>query len=242
MKRGVYMNWKVLVGSLLMGTVLGLVPAVYAPAEVVAAPTAQEAESLRQPHGRMFYLYNKRVNVNTEEHKVKARKLLIEGKDYPLALAELNLVLDLDKEDAEAFLLRGLVYTEMDKFSDADNDYREALRLEPKNPTFLYHRAYNFMLRYSAEGYGNEYDRAKAEFKEALKIEPYYIDAIVGLGDLYYMAGQKDKARSYVRRSAVKSEFQLAIDQYNKVLVLFGENDILKAKKEMAEQEIRDME
>ena len=98
------------------------------------------------------------------------------------------------------------------------------------------------MLRYSAEGYGNEYDRAKAEFKEALKIEPYYIDAIVGLGDLYYMAGQKDKARSYVRRSAVKSEFQLAIDQYNKVLVLFGENDILKAKKEMAEQEIRDME
>ena len=48
------MNWKVLVGSLLMGTVLGLVPAVYAPAEVVAAPTAQEAESLRQPHGRMF--------------------------------------------------------------------------------------------------------------------------------------------------------------------------------------------
>ena len=237
------MNWKILVGTLLMGMVWGIAPAVYAPSEVIAAPTSQEAESLRQPHGRMFYLYNKRVNVNTEEHKVKARRLLIEGKDYPLALAELNLVLDLDKEDAEAFLLRGLVYTEMDKFSDADNDYREALRLEPKNPTFLYHRAYSFMLRYNVEGnYGNEYDRAKAGFKEALKIEPYYIDAIVGLGDLYYMAGQRDKARSGIRRSAVKSEFQLAIDQYNKVLVLFGENDILKAKKEMEVQEIRDME
>jgi hypothetical protein len=30
-----------------------------------------------------------------------------------------------------------------------------------------------------------------------------------------------------------------AIDQYNKVLVLFGNNDVIKAKKELAEQTLR---
>ena len=211
---------------------------------VTTASPGQDLSSLRQPHGRIFYLYRKNVNVNTEAHKLKARELIIGGRDYQLALAELDLVLGVDSKDAEAYLLRGLVYTEMDKFDEAEQDYRNALMLEPDNPTFYYYRGMNYLL-HKVPGkttYGNfaligdyaivEYNiqQAIAMFNKALAIENGYINAIVGIGDACYTAGlarnttNKDK---WLRKS---------IDYYNKVLVLFRDNDVVKAKKEMAEE------
>lgn len=239
------MNFKACVGGLLLGAWLGA----FVPAGQVAemAPYADSGGSLQQPHGRIFYLYRKVQNVNTEAHKAKARQLIMEGQDYSLALAELNLVINMDKEDAEAFLLRGLAYTEMDKFKEAEDDYKAALMLEPENPTFYYYRGQNFLLWPSAGNttgtqFLGQYEYAPSRqlkalemFQKALKIEPGYIDAIVGIGDVCYTIATVKNRMSISREAWLKK----SLDQYNQVLVLFGDNDIIKAKKEIAEQTLR---
>ena len=246
------------IGGLLLGAALGICPMILSMAEMSPSAASQAGGSLRQPHGKLFYLYEKKVNVSTEEHKARAKALILEGKDYPLALAELNLVIGLDSEDAEALLLRGIAYTEMDKFQEAENDYKAALMLEPENPTFYYYRGINQLLdegnwkRSTGRYYYMEVDnhtyeiggslaRALEMFKKALEIEPNYIDAIVGMGDMYYNLGKVYSKYDDGGRSR-KAAYQKAIDQYNKVLVLFGNNDILKAKKEQAEQAIWDVQ
>ncbi len=239
------MNLKACAGGVMIGLWLGTFAPNLAIAEM--APYADKGNSLQQPHGRIFYLYRKVQNVNTEEHKNKARQLIMTGQDYSLALAELNLVIDLDKEDAEAFLLRGLAYTEMDKFEEAEADYKAALMLEPENPTFYYFRGQNFLLWPSSgsttgTNFTGQYDwvstnkvHALEMFQKALEIEPGYIDAIVGIGDVCYTIGTKKQEMVRGKEPWLGK----AIDQYNKVLVLFGNNDVIKAKKELAEQTLR---
>ena len=246
------------IGGLLLGAALGMCPLVLSMAEMSPSVASQAGASLHQPHGKLFYLYEKKVNVNTEEHKARAKAIIFEGKDYPLALAELNLVIDLDSEDAEAFLLRGIAYTEMDKFQEAENDYKAALMLEPENPTFYYYRGVNQLLdeknwhRLGGKSYEIKVDNdyihvhgslasALEMFEKALKIEPNYVDAIVGMGDMYYNVGEGYRVYSDSGRNR-NAAYKKAIDQYNKVLVLFGNNDTLKAKKEQTEQAIREVQ
>ncbi len=235
--------------ALCAGVMLGIIMGSTSPVAVYAEmgnSMVDNNNSLARPHSKLFYLYKKKVNVNTEERKNNAKKLIMEGNDYALALAELNLVIELDKEDAEAYLLRAFAYTEMDKFQEAENDYKAALMIEPENPTFYYYRGVNFLL--AKNNSGNDYTnsivrgegiwaprnliKAMEMFNKAVKLEPNYVDAIVGMGDVCYATGEKGNSRGYTQ----------AIDYYNKVLVLFRNNDVIKAKKEMAEQALRDIE
>lgn len=240
------MKFKAYAGGLLLGFLVGAI----VPAGQVAemAPYADNGGSLQQPHGRIFYLHRKVQNVNTEAHKAKAKQLIMEGQDYSLALAELNLVINLDQEDAEAFLLRGLAYTEMDKFEEAEADYKAALMLEPENPTFYYFRGQNFLLwpsegSWTSTNISGQYVevpskqmRALEMFQKALEIEPGYIDAIVGIGDACYTISTLKRDNMWYKEIWLKK----SLDQYNQVLVLFGDNDVLKAKKEIAEQALRE--
>ena len=239
------MKIKICAGGWLLGFLLVLVSSMS-----IAEMTPYDADrgSLQQPHGRIFYLHRTVQNVNTEEHKNKARQLIMTGQDYSLALAELNLVINLDTEDAEAFLLRGLAYTEMDKFEEAEADYKAALMLEPENPTFYYYRGQNYLLwpsngNTSGTSFIGAHEwaptkqiRALEMFQKALEIEPGYVDAVVGIGDVCYTIGTKNQ----VMIRGKERWLQKALDQYNKVLVLFGDNDVIKAKKEIAEQALRE--
>ena len=71
-------------------------------ASALAAPLSpQEMEQLKAPHGRIFYLYSKEINVNIREQMTRERDIILEGGDYPLAIAVLDQVLELDKENSE---------------------------------------------------------------------------------------------------------------------------------------------
>jgi len=80
---------------------------------------------------------------------------------YEEALNDINQSLMLDKTDAEAYVIRGLIYFRHfhDKI-EAILNYNEALRLDPENVSALYHRGYSFLK------YGN-YNYAKDDLARA---------------------------------------------------------------------------
>ena len=100
------------------------------------AASYKDKQELQCPHGRLFYLHAKTVNIDTEQQILRARELLLQGQDYPMAVAILNQVIAVDRQNSEAYLLRGICHTEMEQPDEAEEDYLSALRLEPENPTF----------------------------------------------------------------------------------------------------------
>ena len=221
---------------------------------VSAAPLSeQDRQSLQQPHGRLFYLYSKTVNINTQEQIQRAHSLIEQGQDYPLAIAVLNQVIAVDTQDAEAYLLRAIAYTETEKFDDAENDYKNALRLEPDNPTFYNYRGKSFLYwqdyselkgpKYGWDGLKpNRLAEAERMYKKALAIEPYYLDGIVGLGDVYARMGKWAKEKLTRNPTKAAEFYKQAIAEYNKVLALFPNHNVVLVKKQDAQEEVNAIE
>ena len=214
----------------------------------VSAEGTEEFEDLKNPHSGFFYIITKPVDVNIKQQMERAYNLIVEGKDYDMAIAVLDEVVKLDPENSEAYILRGMARTELKEYVKADNDYASAIKLEPENPTFFYYRAMNQLYKgYSGKNYGQyskigedlrnvrtyECDRLAVKyFKQAIKFESYYIDAIVGLGDCYCSiaenSGQNKNDAIYTYRAA--------IGEYNKILVLFPNHSVVLNKKADAQK------
>ena len=178
-----------------------------------------DRDELRRPHGRVFYIADKVKDVNIAKQMEKARYLTVTGQDYGLAKAILDQVIEVNDKVSEAYLLRGICLTDMEKFNDAENDYKAALMLEPENPTFYYFRALNQLT-------WNHWDHnrdARRQFNKALEIEPHYLDAIVGVGDSYFQ----------------EKDYTKAIEYYDKVLAAFPHHDVVLAKKQDANAAIQ---
>ena len=218
----------------------------------VSLPTATaqpNEDSLRRPHGKLFYLYSKNVPIDTHNKLLKARELIDSGADYPLAIAILDQIIAVQNDNAEAYLLRAIAYTVTNKFDEAEEDYKNALRLEPENPTFYKYRGQSFLMWQDyAEQKGIDYGwdglkpnrlaLAERMYKKALEIEPYYIDGIVGLGDTYARMGKWGKKKFVRNPPKAIAFYEQAIAEYNKVLALFPGHGLVIAKKQDAQGEI----
>ncbi len=180
----------------------------------------QNFEQLGKPHNQYFYLCTRTVKVDLLKQMDKAHNLIVTGQDLGLAKAILDEVIKLDGQISEAYLLRALCLTELNKFRDAEEDYKQALMLEPENPTFYYYRGLNNLHWYKSRGWSEDRADAINQFGKALEIVPYYLDARVGVGDVYMAS----------------NEYEKAIEQYNKVLALFPEHGTVLAKKTDAQR------
>ncbi|SHK47531.1 hypothetical protein SAMN05216582_10541 [Selenomonas ruminantium] len=205
-----------------------------------AALSEQALADLQQSHSGLFYLSSTTVDFNIAEQLKRAKTAIDEEQDYPMAVAVLDKVIELDPKNAEAYLLRGIakghraaeqknsVFYEM--FNEADRDFQEALMLEPDNPTFWFYRGENALLR--AETWENGVLESKdgwGSYEEAIKLCPNYLDAMVRMGDVYYH-------NYYVGYTTKESSLEKAIEWYNKVLVLVPNHGTVVAKKEMAKE------
>ncbi|MBR2214471.1 MAG: tetratricopeptide repeat protein [Selenomonadaceae bacterium] len=99
-------------------------------AQAAGLSTDDEAQ-LQRPHDRIFYLRHYPVELNIQEQVSRAYELVQSGEDYPMALAVLNQIIMTGKGNGEVYLLRGLVYTEIEQYAEAEKNYLEALRFEP---------------------------------------------------------------------------------------------------------------
>ena len=232
-----------------LGIVANLSMAIFPMGLSAAVLSQHDSQQLQQPHGRLFYLYSKNVSIDTHSKLLKARELIDSGDDYPLAIAILNQVIVVSPENSEAYLLRAIAYTGTEKFDEAEEDYKNALRLEPENPTFYKYRGQSFLLWQDyAEQKGIDYGwdglkpnrlaHAERMYKKALEIEPYYIDGIVGLGDTYARMGKWGKKKFVRNPPKAIAFYEQAIAEYNKVLALFPGHGPVIAKKQDAQGEI----
>lgn len=199
------------------------------------ANASVDTSSLKKPQGATYYIHSASVNFNTKEQKDKAHNLIFHGQDFPLAIAILNKVIEVDKNDSEAYILRALAYSETKEYTKADYDYKEALMLEPENPTFYYLRGMNYLY----EGIYKKNSaylipKAGDTFEKALKLEPNYINAMVGMGDACYYYARKGYSEM--------KNYKTAIDWYNEVLVLYPNHNIVQTKKADAMERLNALE
>ncbi len=97
------------------------------------------------------------------------------------ALQHINISIELDKNDAESYLIRGMIYFHyFAKKLDAIVDYNEALRLDPQNVMALFNRGYAYLK------YGNK-NYARDDFSRAAELGYGYAGEML---DQYFASHQ----------------------------------------------------
>jgi type IV pilus assembly protein PilF len=153
----------------------------------------------------------------------------LEIRNLAVALEEVGIAQRADPTYSPAFNVAGLIYIEMQDDRNAEESFRHALRLAPRDSdannnygTFLCQRKReadgikHFMLavndplyRYPDRSYVNagvcarragDVTSAQKYFLSALKIQPNEIQALYQLADISYAAGRYNEARPFLAR------------------------------------------
>jgi tetratricopeptide (TPR) repeat protein len=90
-------------------------------------------------------------------------------------------------EDAEVYFQRGLVYSQKKDYDLAIDNYSQAIRRNPKNPSLYYNRG----VAHSKKG---NYAQAIVDYTEAIRLNPKDADAVFNRAFAYKRKGEYDKA------------------------------------------------
>ncbi len=137
--------------------------------------------------------------------------------EYDNAIADYNEAIHLAPNEANAYCNRGVVYGEKREWNKAVADLSEAIRLNPKYVSAYFQRGCAYLgkgcpssvFEKSGTGVGGlvgaaawgflglgkaDFDRAIADFTEAIRLKPDFAEAYYCRGTAYGMQGEKDKA------------------------------------------------
>jgi tetratricopeptide (TPR) repeat protein len=120
---------------------------------------------------------------------VARAKTSIEQKQYDSALADLTQAIKKEKQNAEAFALRGDVYMQQTQVVLARADYDQAIKLDPKNAQFYYKRALSFE---HTPGFSQE--STIADYTKVLELEPNNEKVLRARGYLYSVTDKPTEA------------------------------------------------
>lgn len=127
--------------------------------------------------------------------RVELASRYFEQGQTTVALEEVKLALATDPSFAEAYNLRGLVYMRLNDLGMAEESFRQALRLNPREPG----TAHNYGWLMCQQG---RFDQAVAQFAQALE-HPVYADKAktwLAQGMCLQQAGRTEEAeRSFAR-------------------------------------------
>lgn len=110
----------------------------------------------------------------------------LKTEDLTERIALLDQVIDLDNDKLDAYFYRGIAKNDIGDFSGAIVDYSKVILTQPDADSF-FNRG---NARYSLE----DFEGAKADYKDAIKIDPYFIDAIYSLGCANFDLGDYPEA------------------------------------------------
>jgi tetratricopeptide (TPR) repeat protein len=108
------------------------------------------------------------------------------------AIEEFNLLLDIEKS-ARSYAFLGLSYRNLGRFDEAKTYFQRGIALDPHSSTCL------FNLGFIAERQGDAV-AAERYFKETLKYNPKYSDALLELANLHSAAKRLSQAEELLRR------------------------------------------
>lgn len=155
-------------------------------------------------------IFYKNILEHTSERNPLRKELIKEylrHKLYEDALVEIKKLSIYYPESEDLYLFQGNYYYLINEISTAIDNYNRALR-KNKNNFYIY---YNLSLCYEKL---KQLDRAIDYASESIKINPYYLSALIQLGDLY----------------SEKKEFIKAGQYYQMALELDPDNQLLKDK------------
>jgi tetratricopeptide (TPR) repeat protein len=149
-------------------------------------------------------------------------KFLIKKKDFSGAMNQLKEVIKHNRENVEAYLLCGDIYTELKNLEKAIQAYSQAIIIDAKYVNSYYKRGLtysglknyhaaiadfnqlinldqNYAEAYNARGAARkaigDVDGAKFDYNQAIAIRPNYAEAHLNRGMLHYSLGEQIKAR-----------------------------------------------
>lgn len=134
----------------------------------------------------------------TDAHMALAKLMLDRGvPDSALKYAQR--ASEQDPNRAEAHLLAGMAYYNLQKLPDAEKEFQQFAEMEPNSPQGpLRLGAVHLMQR--------RYDVAEKDFEKALSINPKQTDALNGLATIYRAKSQNDKAIARIRQQIALAE------------------------------------
>jgi tetratricopeptide (TPR) repeat protein len=160
--------------------------------------------------------------VNITQSALGQAQLLIKKKDFSGAMNQLKEVIKHNRENVEAYLLCGDIYTELKSLEKAVQAYSQGITIDVKNVNSYYKRGltYNSLKNYHAaiadfnqlinleqnhaEAYNargtarkaiGDFEGAKSDYNQAIALKPNYAEAFLNRGMLLYSLGEQAKAR-----------------------------------------------
>ncbi|MDD5194370.1 MAG: tetratricopeptide repeat protein [Candidatus Omnitrophica bacterium] len=168
----------------------------------------------------------------------------IANKQYDQASEELNKVLELDPQLAQAHQIFGYLHMASGKYEEAVESYKKALTIDPQyteayvgladvytaldrpdEALLNYQKAMDIKpesiealrgvgFAYNALG---KYTEAIAAFKKVLALEPNYAQAYAGLGFAYAFSGQYEEAKRNLLKAKVMFKQEERFDEVQKI-------------------------
>ena len=107
--------------------------------------------------------------------------------NFEEAVAEYDMAINKNSNDAEAYNLRGKAYFSLERYNDTLKDYNEAIRINPDYAEAYFNRG---MLNDERK----KYEDAISDFTKALSLKPNYDDALFHRGRMNFLLNQNVKA------------------------------------------------
>ncbi|GAA6623538.1 tetratricopeptide repeat protein [Scytonema sp. NUACC26] len=134
-------------------------------------------------------------NSNNIETLLNQAGEYLEKGNYDKVVENCNQVLEQDKNNYGAYIMRGLAYTQLEQYQPAINDFNQAINIEPKSH-------YSYFGRGFALFHLKEYEQSLADFNQTIKLESDFAHAYFWRGITQGYLGNKQGAVADLRQAA----------------------------------------
>ena len=195
-----------------------------------------------------YAYYNKEDFVNAEKYLQLASskkdvnptmlighaEMFWEMQKLDKAIASLNKKLELEPGNPQAYIMASTIYEEMGNKTKAKEYHDKAVAAFPGIFEMMKKRAFSSCRQGEAMLERQNFVMAERLFKEALKIDPRFVPALIDMGSLYAEKGDMPKSLHYFTRAAVLEPLN-PTPHYNLSLVYESLGNAAKAREEMTQ-------
>ncbi len=145
---------------------------------------------------------------------------LQQAKRYEEALDPLRKAYQIDPSDLNTIISLGLVYDELQKYSELDSLYKSALQTYPDNPLLLNNYSYSLSER------NIMLDKALEMSQKAVMLEPNNAAYLDTMGWIYFQLGNYEKSLEWIQKSLeLEPDNPEVVEHLGDVYAALGQKD-----------------
>lgn len=156
----------------------------------------QEAQAKLKVYRENYQVITKRFELAKQAIEINNQaKQKMEKGNYQGAIQDLNQAIKLNPGLSEAYLSRGVAYSQQRKRIAAIADFNQAIKINPENAKAYYYRGDEYLQLRSRQ-------KALQDFNQAIKIDPSNPKSYFNRGVVYYLLGNLSEARESFQQAA----------------------------------------